>query len=266
MIPKLVHYIWVGPKPFPEDAVERVEAWRRLLPDYQFMFWTEANIDFSPRFLRQAYGVRAYNRVANYARMAALATYGGIYMDHDVELLQSFDPLLGEACFAGFQTADGTAVDIVNNAIVGAEPGHPFILRVLAALNAMNGAHEVGSGTGPGLLSKLLREMGDPQPSPEPLAFHGVTLFPPRYFYPYEWFAPFEPACITPDTIAVHHWAHTWKRSQRMLDVAKLRAWRAAAKFSPYAASTVMRLRNMRQRGLVRETAVKPGVRLAGPV
>src|SRR5687768_11037639 len=96
MIPKIIHYVWVGPAPFPDDALERVEAWRRLSPDYEFKLWHEGTIDFTPRFIRQAYGVGAYNRVANYARFAALERFGGIYMDHDVELLKSFDPMLGD--------------------------------------------------------------------------------------------------------------------------------------------------------------------------
>jgi mannosyltransferase OCH1-like enzyme len=182
MIPQVVHYVWVGPNPYPEDARQRVENWQRLLPDYRFMLWTEENIDFSPMFVRQAYGVRAYNRVANYVRMAAHETFGGIYMDHDVELLKPFDPLLKDSCFAGFQTMNSAGLDQVNTAVLGAEPGHPFIRGLRATMHAMDGTHEVGSGTGPRLISRLLREAGELIPQQEPTILADVTLYPPRYF------------------------------------------------------------------------------------
>lgn len=248
MIPKIVHYVWVGPSPFPQDAQQRVETWRRLLPDYQFMFWHEGTIDFTPRFIQQAYGVGAYNRVANYARFAALERFGGIYMDHDVELLKPFGPMLNDGFFAGFQTLDGEATDIVNTAVLGAAPGHPLTRTVLAALDAMNGADEVGSGTGPGLFSRLLREQGTPVPKTEPYDFQGVRLYPPRYFYPYEWFEDFDPACVTPDTVAIHHWAGLWKKtpSHAMQLQRKLR--RLATRISPGVSAAYARAANLRKR------------------
>lgn len=248
MIPKIVHYVWVGPSPFPQDAQQRVATWRRLLPDYQFMFWHEGTIDFTPRFIQQAYGVGAYNRVANYARFAALERFGGIYMDHDVELLKPFGPMLNDEFFAGFQTLDGEATDIVNTAVMGAAPGHPLTRTVLAALDAMNGADEVGSGTGPGLFSRLLREQGTPVPKTEPYDFQGVRLYPPRYFYPYEWFEDFDPACVTPDTVAIHHWAGLWKKtpSQAMQLQRKLR--RLATRISPGVSAAYARAANLRKR------------------
>ena len=244
VIPKIVHYVWVGPRPFPADAQARVDAWRRLLPDYQFMLWDEQSIDFTPRFVRQAYGVGAYNRVANYARMAALNQFGGVYMDHDVELLKSYGPMLEDGFFAGFQTMDAEAIDIVNNAVVGSVPGHPIVRAVLAALDERNGADEVGSGTGPGMLSAVLRTYGPIAPQSEPLAFHGAKLYPPRYFYPYEWFEEFSPDCVTPDTFAVHYWAALWK-GPRMESVMGAKIQRRLTTANPTLAAFYRRLRNL---------------------
>lgn len=247
MIPKIIHYVWVGPAPFPEDAQARVETWRRMLPDYRFMLWDEDSIDFGPRFIQQAYGVGAYNRVANYARFAALDKFGGVYMDHDVELLKSFDPMLKDGFFAGFQTLDGSATDIVNTAIMGAEAGHPLTRRIIAALDAMNGADEVGSGTGPGLLSRVLREDGDPQPNAKPYVYQGVKLYPPRYFYPYEWFDEFDPACVTPDTVAIHYWAGLWKHKKPGARLER-RLRRLATRVVPGMSAAYARAANLRKR------------------
>lgn len=250
MIPKIVHYVWVGPSPFPEDAAVRVDAWRRMLPDYEFMFWHEGTIDFTPRFVRQAYGVGAYNRVANYVRFAALEQFGGVYMDHDVELLKPFDPMLSDGFFAGFQTWDTTVVDVVNTAIMGAEPGHPLTRRMLAALDMRNGADEVGSGTGPGLLSRVLREDGPLAPQDTPFDFHGVKLYPPCYFYPYEWFDSFDPACVTPDTVAIHHWAALWKKPPSLAVRIQRKLGRLITRISPTASAAYARAANLRRRSL----------------
>lgn len=249
-IPKIIHYVWVGPRPFPDDARAHLAAWKRLLPDYGFMAWTEANIDFSPRFLQGAYAVGAYNRVANYVRMAALARYGGVYLDHDVELLKPLDPFLGDGCFAGFQTMDANATDIVNVAVMGAAPGHPLILRALDALNAMDGGKDVGSGSGPGLFSRVLRELGPVAPQAEPLRFHDATLYPPRYFYPYEWFDEFSPDCVTADTVAIHRWAHTWKPDPTRWARLQRKAIRGLARLSAPAMAAWRRARNLRLRSL----------------
>jgi mannosyltransferase OCH1-like enzyme len=246
MIPKLIHHVWVGAKPFPAEARGFIETWKRLNPDFRVIEWNESNIDFSPRFIRQAYGVRAYNRVANYVRMAALFTHGGIYMDHDVELLQPLDALLHNECFAGFQTRRADARDVVNNAVVGAVPGHPFIGDVLGALDRMNGAMDVGSGSGPGLFSRILRQGGSLPIEDHPVVVRGVTLYPPRYFYPYEWDEPFDPACITPDTVGVHRWAHTWgkPRPGRLRKIRNRLKAKLVGLF-PTAASHAVRLDNV---------------------
>lgn len=251
MIPKIIHYVWVGPKPFPADAQLRVNGWKRLLPDYDFKLWDEGNIDFAQLFVCQAYGVGTYNRVANYVRMAALERFGGIYLDHDIELVKSFDPMLGDGFFAGFQTMDATAKDIVNNAVIGAEPGHHIPRRVLAALSAMSGAAEVGSGTGPGMLSKVLREAGDPAPQAEPLAWDGATLYPPRYFYPYEWTEEFDPSCVRPDTVAIHYWAATWKQKPSRLQAVRRKLQRLFTALNPRPAAAWARARSLRLRARI---------------
>src|SRR5882672_9752091 len=86
MIPKKIHYVWVGPKPIPGGARRFIAGWRALNPDYEIIRWDESNIDFSSPFVRSAYAVGAWNRVANYARADVLLKHGGVYLDTDIEL------------------------------------------------------------------------------------------------------------------------------------------------------------------------------------
>ena len=46
MIPKIIHYAWLGPS-MPDYAKSRVNEWKEKLPDWEFMFWNEDNYDFN---------------------------------------------------------------------------------------------------------------------------------------------------------------------------------------------------------------------------
>ncbi|HNA63017.1 MAG TPA: hypothetical protein PKW79_08065, partial [Rhabdochlamydiaceae bacterium] len=40
-VPKIVHFIWIGPKPFPRESVENIRSWIAKHPDWTFKFWTD---------------------------------------------------------------------------------------------------------------------------------------------------------------------------------------------------------------------------------
>ena len=232
MIPRIIHYAWVGPKAIPERDRRLVDAWRRLLPDYEFRFWNNDTVDFRHRYLRQAYSVRAWNRVSDFQRLYALVHHGGIYLDTDVELRRPLDPLLGQSCFFGYQREDDH-VDAVNGAVIGAVAGHWFIRELLAQFEeTMHGAENSGSYSGPGLISDRLRSLGLPPCSDEIQRVRDITLYPTRYFYPYHWEEDFSEDRVTDDTYAIHHWADTWKPASTRAR-ARAKVLRYAARLAP---------------------------------
>jgi hypothetical protein len=208
-IPKILHYVWVGPQPLPEAHARHIEGWRRLMPGWRIMPWTEADIDWSVRYLQQAYATRGWNRVSNYLRAQALQAHGGFYLDTDVELLRPLDPLTGEAAVLGFQRV-APCRSWVNGAVFGASPGHPFTARLLRAYQReMPGWRRMGDGHGPGLITRLLREAGLAGYATTPQRIAGVTLGPVEWFYPHGWGEPYRPDRIGPESFAVHHWHGT---------------------------------------------------------
>lgn len=92
-IPKVLHYIWFGGKPFGKVEQECIESWKKVCPDYELRFWNEDNYDISttPRYVRQAYEAKKYAFVSDYARLDIVNQYGGFYLDTDVLLLRSLD-------------------------------------------------------------------------------------------------------------------------------------------------------------------------------
>lgn len=103
MIPKKIHYFWVGDKPMPEKNKACIESWKKFCPDYEIIEWNESNYDFSVcKYMAQAYEAKLWGFVPDYARLDIIYQKSGIYLDTDVELLQSLDNLLNCKAFLGF--------------------------------------------------------------------------------------------------------------------------------------------------------------------
>ena len=230
MIPRILHYVWVGPKPLSNQAEGLIEGWRKIMPDYEIMCWNNDTIDFSSKYLQAAFGVGAWNRVSDYQRMCALVKYGGIYLDTDIEVRKSFDPLLSNSCFLGFQRNDFPR-ELVNGAILGAEVGHWFIRELKDYFdNKLHGAMDIGAFSGPGLITNVLQEKGLRGYADEPLNIKDITIYPLRYFYPYHWEENFSERCITPDTFSIHLWEDTWGKQV----LPKSQVWKKISKRLDY--------------------------------
>jgi hypothetical protein len=243
VIPKIVHYVWVGPDLLPQADSQRIQNWRKMLPDWEFRAWENDNLNFSSVYLRMAYAVRAWNRVSDYTRMDALFRFGGVYLDTDVDLLRSLDSLLDREAFLGFQTDDNRAQDLVNGAVFGARSGHwlPGSIRDYFNKN-LDGRDALNSFSGPGLITLLLRQSGLPGYSDEPLNVADITIFPKRYFYPYSWLETYSNDAVTPDTYAVHRWSGTWKSRPSIR--AKIRSvfFNRLARYAPESAFRFSRM------------------------
>lgn len=95
MIPKIIHYCWFGDKEMPALLQLCIASWRKYLPDYQIKRWDESNFDFNMAPLcKEAYAAKKWAFVADYCRVYALYTEGGIYMDTDIMILKNFDEYL----------------------------------------------------------------------------------------------------------------------------------------------------------------------------
>ena len=104
MIPKIIHYCWFGGKPKPQKVLECIETWKKYLPDYKIMEWNESNFDYNKlRYTREAYKVKKFAFVSDVARLYALYNHGGIYLDTDILVVKSFDDLLDDVSFIGYE-------------------------------------------------------------------------------------------------------------------------------------------------------------------
>ena len=132
MIPKIIHYCWIGGAPLPELSEKCIASWKKHMPSWQIMRWDESNFDITtaPLYVRQAYEARKFAFVSDYVRLWALEQYGGLYMDVDFEVFRPFDDLMDKyPAFAGYE---GSKRNPVMQGVIASEPHGAWVKDMLS--------------------------------------------------------------------------------------------------------------------------------------
>lgn len=209
MIPKIVHYCWFGRGAKPATVRRCMDSWRRSLPDYRFVEWTEETFDIDAYpFAREAYDKGKFAFVADVARLHALYTQGGVYLDTDVEVLRSFDPFLGHRAFTGFERGRD-----ITTGVIGAEKGSAWIKELLALYDGKHFVKDDGYldlSTNVRLITDYMASAHGFVPEDSFQEPDGLVTI-----YPGEYFSPLDPLTRkvkkTKNTVAVHHYMASWE-------------------------------------------------------
>lgn len=148
-IPKVIHFIWLGPKPFPRESIENVRGWIANHPDWKVKFWTD-RIRPLPHpqmelcllnqftfcklepFFYQSDNMAERSDVLRYE---ILFQEGGVYVDHDVKCIKSFAPFHHAYDFyCGMEVPYPTSLSsslLPTNNIVGAKAGHILLKNIM---------------------------------------------------------------------------------------------------------------------------------------
>ncbi|BDR60163.1 glycosyltransferase family 32 protein [Lactobacillus xylocopicola] len=128
MIPKIIHYVWVGGNPKPKNIQRCMKTWSKHLQDYQIIEWNEQNFNIHENpYIEQAYQEQKWAFVSDYIRAKAVYEQGGIYLDTDVLVLDDLTSLLADRAFVGFENKANPFT-----AVFGAEKGHPLVKDMLS--------------------------------------------------------------------------------------------------------------------------------------
>ena len=193
MIPRVIHRIWLGPNPMPEDFERYGRTWHEHHPDWEVRLWTDHNLP-ELRFPEALERCRNAGERSDLIRFEVLVRHGGVYVDTDVECLRSFAPLMDTPAFVG-ETRPGK----LGSAVVGAEPGHPAFGPILEAATQRVGIGHQAASAGPRFLTEMLRGRED------------VTVFPRDHFYPFHHRRQPDKNAIPSDAYAIHHVEASWK-------------------------------------------------------
>ncbi len=208
MIPKIINYCWFGGKPLPELAVKCISSWKKHCPEYKIIEWNESNFDINcSNYTKEAYKLKKWAFVSDYARLWIVYNYGGIYLDTDVELIDSLDDLLENKFYLGTEKSG-----FVNTGIgFGSEKANHIIKSLL---NEYDGKHfSMSNG--------VFDTTPCPKRNTEPLLKQGFIYDEKRIFdldggkiYPPDYFCPLNyetgDLTITNNTHSIHHFSALW--------------------------------------------------------
>lgn len=226
MIPKIIHYCWIGGKEKPQSVEYCIRSWKKYCPDYEIIEWNENNYDFTKNeYMKQAYEAQKWGFVPDYARLDIVYEYGGLYFDTDVELISNLDELLNNKAFMGFEdTGDGEWFVNCGHGF-GAEPHNEIIREARDLYDQLAFKNEDGSLNllaSPHFTTMTLRQFGLKQNNTDQ-ELDGMKIYASDVLCPKN----FRTGKITRSerTVSIHHYSATWvdekirnelKRQQRV--------------------------------------------------
>ncbi len=193
MIPKTVHYIWIGSK-IPNKIQMQIDKNSQFFKEYEVKIWTEENIPPLNAFAQQAFNEKKWAFVSDYLRFYILHKEGGIYLDTDMDVLKPLDDLLVHNCFSGW---DRTG-KYVYAGIVGAEANHPYIHTVLESYNKIE---EGEYPTSPEMMTRAYSHYSKQE---------DIKIYDSAYFYPLL-DGEKESSALMKDAYTNHLWHESWR-------------------------------------------------------
>jgi len=135
-IPKILHFIWLGPNELLPKYIKCIETWQIIHSNWTLKLWTDENIkdlNFDNRDI--------FDKADNYGMKSDILRYeilyreGGIYIDIDYECLQSIENIINNCTF--FAGLSSTLTLEISNGIIGSIPGHPLLQMLLSSIKTL---------------------------------------------------------------------------------------------------------------------------------
>lgn len=223
MIPKIIHYVWLGGNPLPEYAKKNIESWKKYNPDYQIKEWNESNFDFNlSDYAKEAYSAKKWGFVPDFMRLWILYNFGGIYLDVDVECVKSFDGILDNKAVLSFE-----GDYYFSSAIMLSEAGNSNLKIMLEAYNDRhfivgkdcNGEDILDLFSMPAIITSAFMKYHKKHFIKNGLyQLDDVTILPKDYLSPNIWIDLKDHSkCITENTISIHHFEGSWKEKDPIM-------------------------------------------------
>ncbi len=209
MIPKIIHYCWLGGAEKPKSVLKCIESWKKYCPDYEIKEWNETNLDFdsAPVFVKQAYESKAWGFVPDYFRLWIVYEHGGIYLDTDVQVIKNLNPLLSHKAFAGFEGENNIALGLG----FGAEAKNKLIyehLKIYKKLSFIDKSGNLNKIPSPVITTQFFLEKGVVLGENKIQNIEDMILYPKEYFAPKDFDTGITK--ITKNTYSIHQYDASW--------------------------------------------------------
>lgn len=181
MIPKKIHYCWFGQGKLSSKARKCIQSWKKYCPDYEIIEWNENNFNVNQNeYTKKVYREKKYAFLSDYARLKIIYEHGGIYLDVDVEVVKSFDDLLNNKAYFGFESEKFTNT----GAGFGAEKGNNAVKVLLEQYDQLLDGTKDTIGC-PILNTQALVKLGL-KLNNQLQELDDCTVYPSDYFDPYD--------------------------------------------------------------------------------
>ena len=218
---KYIHYCWFGDKPLPKLAKKCLESWKKFLPDYEIIKWSEDNTNLEEcPFIKEAYEKKKWAFVADYARTKALKEMGGIYFDTDMEVTKNIDSLLEKGPFLGVEDTGKIACGVWYED----KPNSYLSTKLLEKYKSFKSfdIDDMSNFSIPILITDILLECGfSPNKKSIQKLENNIYIYPREYFYPYSY--NWQNNIFTDNTCMIHYYDASWIPLKDRIEIGMVR-------------------------------------------
>ena len=206
MIPKKVHYIWLGRNKKDRASQICINSWKKNLTDYEIIEWNEDNLPLNDiasenLFFSYCMKYKLWAFMSDYLRLWILEREGGIYLDTDVQVIKKFDDLLHFPMFLGYEMDN-----YIGTGIIASEKGNPIIKALLDFYS--NRIWEVDYYNNPIIFSNII---GD-----NPNYCDNCKILPKEYLSPYNPNIDYKTNSVEQTETYTSHWFNAnWGMNRR---------------------------------------------------
>lgn len=207
MIPKIIHYCWFGGNPLPSLALKCIESWKKCCSEFSIKEWNENNFDINfNTYTKEAHKTKKWAFVSDVARLYAVYTEGGVYLDTDVEIIKPLDNFLNDHMFLGFESDNLLATGLG----FGAEKNFYMIKKMIDIYNNISfikSDGELNTTPCPVYNTDCMKQEGFIINNTKQ-TMNGITLYPTEYLCPKNWETG--EVNFTLNTHTIHHFLASW--------------------------------------------------------
>jgi mannosyltransferase OCH1-like enzyme len=174
MIPKRIHFIWLGGNKKTKSFVSALEAVQKYAKSFEVSIWDESReVEFElPEYYFKAKNDKKWAFASDVLRVHVLYKYGGIYLDTDEILLQDIPDFLLENNF--FTATYHEQKDYFGFQFVGSVSKHALLERLVHFYDTYNNLEYI-------IINKVLSDSINSLKEEEKKS---ITIYPQEYFYP----------------------------------------------------------------------------------
>lgn len=206
----MIHYFLEGDLGF-----DYRDSWDKYVNNIKKWDCTNLPVDEYP-ILQDFIDNKKYSVLSDFIRWWAVYEYGGVYLDFDVELIKPIDSIFQ---YESFVCIEGHPI-YANGCVSGGYKKNPYHLEILNKyLEVISGEKKYPAPIEVACSIWMLKDYVESKKG-KPLddydlyqvkTYDGFVTLPKEYFYPYNWNEQYRPELLTPNTMGIHWWKHSWK-------------------------------------------------------